>query len=256
MQGAQSVYRVVWLLVCGLLGVIGGMAASTLSLGTIITVFVMAAITGGVVSWLVLIPEGDNPRLPPGGRRVVATSTVLSGAGCLALVGVGMLLGAAMAVLLLVFVIGGSPHVVRIGLRRFGRHGHVFTSPRAAGPRGYDGTYPDSVPEPSAPTEPDPEQVAAARPAPADLSDEELSLAWRASFPALQRATSPAQRLRIVAERQEYLDELERRSPRGLAAWLASGARAAGDPRPYLQGESGAGRSPIDWDGLIHGSGK
>ncbi|MEU4607337.1 hypothetical protein AB0F43_30500 [Kribbella sp. NPDC023972] len=253
MQGAKSVYRVLWLLVCGLLGVVGVMAALTLSLGTIITVLVMAAIVGGVVSWIVLIPEVDNPRLPPGGRRVVATSTALSGAGCVVWIGLGMLLGAPIAVLLLAFVIGGSPHLIGSGLKRLDWHGHLSTSPSAAGAGGNDETLPDSAPEPS--SCPEPEQ-ASVRTAPADLSDDALSLAWRASFPALQRATSPAQRLRIVTERQEYLDELERRNPRGLAAWLASGARAAGDPKPYVQGDSGAGRSPIDWDGLIHGTGK
>jgi hypothetical protein len=164
-----------------------------------------------------------------------------------------MLLGAPIAVLLLAFVIGGSPHLIGSGLQRLGRYGHLSTSPSAAGAGRNDETLPESVPEPSSSAE---SEQASVRTAPADLSDDALSLAWRASFPELQRATSPAQRLRIVTERQEYLDELERRNPRGLAAWLASGARAAGDPKPYVQGDSGAGRSPIDWDGLIHGTGK
>ncbi|MGW1339501.1 hypothetical protein ACWCOV_00500 [Kribbella sp. NPDC002412] len=247
MQGARRVYRVVWLLVCGLLGVVGVMAALTLSLGTIITALVMAAIVGGVLSWVVLIPDGDNPRLPPGGRRVVATCMALSGAGCVAFVGLVILLGAPTAVLLLAFMIGGSPHLIRFSLHQLGLRGYLSTVPRHDDARGNDRTLPDAAPEPS--SSPKSEKVSA-RTAPADLSDDELVLAWRASFPALQSATS-VQRLRIVAERQEYLDELERRNPRGLAAWLASGARAAGDPKPYVQGDSGAGRSPIDWDGLI-----
>jgi hypothetical protein len=67
-----------------------------------------------------------------------------------------------------------------------------------------------------------------------DLDDEALCLAWRRSFVHLQRATSPSSRLCYVQQRQRILDELERRSPDGLAAWLASGCRAAGNPLPYL----------------------
>jgi hypothetical protein len=43
-----------------------------------------------------------------------------------------------------------------------------------------------------------------------------------------------AARLRIVARRQTYLDELERRAPAQLGAWLAAGARAAGDPSKFI----------------------
>jgi hypothetical protein len=38
----------------------------------------------------------------------------------------------------------------------------------------------------------------------------------------------------VVAQRQVYLDEMERRSPSGLRAWLESGARAAGGPERFL----------------------
>jgi hypothetical protein len=59
--------------------------------------------------------------------------------------------------------------------------------------------------------------------------------------------------LSIVEARRDYIDELERRSPHGLMAWLASGARAAGDPSRFIVDGSGTGRSVIDWDSLIHG---
>jgi hypothetical protein len=67
-----------------------------------------------------------------------------------------------------------------------------------------------------------------------DLDDEALCLAWRRSFVRLQQAPSLSARLRHVQERQRLLDELERRNPDGLAAWLASGCRAAGNPLPFL----------------------
>jgi hypothetical protein len=67
-----------------------------------------------------------------------------------------------------------------------------------------------------------------------DLDDEALCLAWRRSFVQLQQATSASVRMLRVQQRQLLLDELERRNPDGLAAWLASGCRAAGNPLPYL----------------------
>lgn len=66
------------------------------------------------------------------------------------------------------------------------------------------------------------------------LGDAALCWAWRRSFRLLEAATSAAERLSVVEQRQQYLDELTRRSPEGVAAWLASGARASGNPLPYL----------------------
>lgn len=68
------------------------------------------------------------------------------------------------------------------------------------------------------------------------MDDAAVCLAWRTSFLALQRPLSSASRLRWVERRQECLDELERRNPGGFSAWLASGARAAGDPSKYILG--------------------
>jgi hypothetical protein len=48
------------------------------------------------------------------------------------------------------------------------------------------------------------------------------------------------------------VDEIERRTAHGMAAWLASGPRAAGDPSRFVLGDSAAGRAPIDWDDLLH----
>lgn len=66
------------------------------------------------------------------------------------------------------------------------------------------------------------------------LDDQALCLAWRRSFVRLESARSAAERLAVVEQRQKYLDELHRRSPDGLAAWFASGARASGNPLPYV----------------------
>jgi len=71
------------------------------------------------------------------------------------------------------------------------------------------------------------------------LSNSELCLAWRRSYCSLIETTSVPLRAAVVASRQAYLDEMERRDPRALTAWLAAGARAAGGPERYLDGACG-----------------
>jgi hypothetical protein len=67
------------------------------------------------------------------------------------------------------------------------------------------------------------------------LTDAELCQAWRASFAALLAATGPADRARVVSLRQDYLDELLRRHPEPVRAWLETGPRAAGGPEQHLR---------------------
>ena len=71
------------------------------------------------------------------------------------------------------------------------------------------------------------------------LSTAELCRQWRDSYEALRYATTATARLRIVEARQRCLDELERRDPLGLKAWLGENASAAGDPSRFLAGEDG-----------------
>ena len=68
------------------------------------------------------------------------------------------------------------------------------------------------------------------------LDDAELCLAWRRSFVLLNEAASPEEKLVVVTLRERYLEELQRRSPSGVSRWLDSGARASGNPLPYLEG--------------------
>jgi hypothetical protein len=84
------------------------------------------------------------------------------------------------------------------------------------------------------------------------LTDEKLCRRWTASYSELQQEASVVKKIAIVAERQLYLDEFERRNASGLAAWLASGPRASGDPLPYLS-RSGLSQSTINWDELTTG---
>jgi hypothetical protein len=83
-----------------------------------------------------------------------------------------------------------------------------------------------------------------------DLTDEELSKQWRASYLALQGRVPDRQFMRTVNERERYLDEFERRNPQGFTAWLASGPWASSIPTPYLN-VSRSDYPGIDWDELI-----
>jgi hypothetical protein len=247
-------YRVFWLLFCGFVGAVGAVMAFTWSLSSIIMLLVLAALTGAVVAMVALTdPDDAAARLPRDRRRIVACSTALTAGGTVSFIGLGTLLGAPTAVLLLGIVVGGSPYTIRYCVRWLTEHGHLASSsPEPVRP---DRANRSSTPAPATILEAEPEQASKPHVAPDALSDEALCLAWRSSFSALQKASSPMQRLRIVEERREYLDEIERRTAHGMAAWLASGARAAGDPSRFVLGDSAAGRA-IDWNDLLHDTGK
>lgn len=66
------------------------------------------------------------------------------------------------------------------------------------------------------------------------IDDRTLCRGWRDSFALLNDARSMDDRLSVVRLRESYLDELCRRSPRGLAAWFASGPRASSNPLRFL----------------------
>ncbi|WP_405065109.1 hypothetical protein OG558_24395 [Kribbella sp. NBC_01510] len=236
-----------------MLGALGAVVAFTWSSAANVMLFVVAAFLGGVAAMVALDPERTT-RLPRDRRRIVLTSSVLSGAGSVALVGLGTLLGAPMAVLLLAITVGGSPYAIRFCLQWLRQHGHLAEPSLRPAPPDPGERSPGSAPKQTSRAELD--RPAKPHVAPASLSDDALCLAWRASFSALQRANSPVQRLRIVEERRAYLDEIEHRNARGMAAWLASGARAAGDPTRFVLRDSTAGRAPIDWNGLLHDTGK
>jgi hypothetical protein len=69
----------------------------------------------------------------------------------------------------------------------------------------------------------------------AGLDDEDLCRAWRRSYLQLDVSAVGVRRLAVVRLREVYLDELTRRHPAEVRQWLASGARAAGNPLPFLR---------------------
>ena len=71
------------------------------------------------------------------------------------------------------------------------------------------------------------------------LADPELCLLWRQTFWQLTSRDTPDARLAIVLLRQACLDELARRNPAAVQAWIESGGRASGGPeRFWVTGQS------------------
>jgi hypothetical protein len=87
---------------------------------------------------------------------------------------------------------------------------------------------------------PDPEVIAG-------LDDETLCQAWRRSFVHLATCRLPTRRMEIVHLRQVYLDELARRHPAAVRRWLASGARAASNPMPFVDKSSHGAGEDLSW---------
>ncbi len=70
------------------------------------------------------------------------------------------------------------------------------------------------------------------------MSTPELVAAWRGSGWQLRTCRSAADMTHLVRLRQAYLDELERRDPAGVEAWMRSGPRVGTDPGTFLSADS------------------
>lgn len=155
----------------------------------------------------------------------IATRAGLAGAAFVAVSAVGVISVVLALTLVLAAVLTAPPVASRVG--RLVRHEKAedlsALGPRVVVPREPECRLPVVLP------------VVAVR----QLSTQELCREWRRSFTALQLATGPEQQLHVVGVRQLYLDEMERRCPSALQAWLASGARAASGPERYLLQDPG-----------------
>lgn len=171
--------------------------ASAVVMWRFATLFSTALMAAVVATAFGLCRSPDTPK--PAGR------TVLRAAGCAGVVvasaGLCTLLGAA-GVLLVLLMAVSSPWVIRY----------------AGGP--LRTRFKSSA---------DDDGVSA-------MTTLELCRVWVATGDQLRTCLSPELRLRLANARQLCLDELERRDPDGVAAWLASAnASAAGDPHRFLQ---------------------
>ncbi|MEI8412245.1 hypothetical protein WBR16_31210 [Kribbella sp. CCNWLY201] len=181
--------------------------------------FALSAAAAGTSTW-----SGDDGR---SAASRIARAALVAGLVGPAAIGLIAALGFAGVLIVLIFA-GTNPTLTsRIQARWFAPGDRPTQQQRPAS---------DRVPTPR--SGPDVNR-SAAEPMPelSRLDDAALCLVWRRSFLRLEAAQSAPERLAVVEQRQQYLDELQRRSPEGLAAWLAAGARASGNPLPYVGDE-------------------
>ena len=232
----MTAYRVVWMVLCAALAVVGTIEVFVLSPATLLVLFLVFAFVGPILTPVVVGEFWDRSARER--RGLLVTGAIVSGTAAGAVAGLGAILGP--GVVPLVFVgMASSPYAVNV-YRRW-----VVPAPPAPPVRS-DTPGPASSPTSElGPVDPLSELDR--------LTDEELCRRWRASYLTLRLPPpSDAAILQTVEQRQRYLDEFERRNAGGLTAWLASGARAAGNPLPYLRARR-ADRHAINWDELTRG---
>jgi hypothetical protein len=224
-------YVRIWRAAVGLLATIGVVASLVfVSPSTNLVAFLVAAFTAAAVC----LSIGLGRDLPPGELfYLVPRWAVLGGLVVLAICGYAAAVGARTLALLLL-VVGVSPPVVdwlRSGsAERTAREARPIKLPKATA-RKLKTVQTDGRPAGDWPM---PKYLTAVVRSVVELSDEELCLAWRRSFPQLQRALGSDRRQAMVDVRRAYLDELERRYPDSFATWLASNPRAAGNPARFF----------------------
>jgi hypothetical protein len=199
-----------------------------------VAVSLIATIALSMLSWVVLtVISKEDPRTWSVAQMSMA---VVWGSSALAIIS-GLSALHELAGILLVTLVLTSP-----GLWPRLRRGWARARLRGAPPQGTlppRSRQPDSPP-PAIPHQRGPSDARAGdaqpecRVDPAILDDDALCLAWRTSFVRLQSAGSAREFGRLVELRREILDELTRRHDAGVARWLASGARAASNPRRFL----------------------
>ena len=232
----MKTYRVVWLVVWVVVAALGAAVALILSAVALAVLFLIFAVLGGMLP-LSLVRDYDD-RSVPDRLRLIGTGALMGGTTAGAVVGFALLLGEGV-LLLVLFLLISSPYAMTAYGRWLSSASKQSAAQLGALVRALAYTSPAYLPVPP------PSDVGM-------LTDDELCQKWRASFLALQAQTSSRQMVRTVVDRERYLDEFERRNPNGFVAWLASGARAPGNPLPYLIGTR-YDSPTINWDELTRG---
>lgn len=233
-------YRSVWL--CGmmpvaLLGLFGAVVAAALP--QLLSLVLVVVIVASSTAWAYGVRPPD---------RVIGIGLMAAGAAAV-VVGLGSLLGGGVVLPLLAIAVL-SPPVVSLALRHLtwagvraaqsapGRSGGADDSPMRSGPGAATrlrGREPGGATTPVAPSTDRPVLPTDWMTQPATTMDgPALCLAWRRTSTVLGREPSSPVVEALVRRRQELLDEMERRNGDGFRAWLASGARASGDPSRYI----------------------
>jgi hypothetical protein len=229
-------YRLCWMVLVYALGAVG--AAVTIINAAWGAVLAVAA-ASAVISCLASI--AGRGRTSPIGSPPLPTAAMVGAAGGLAMLGSAAFVGL-IGIVTAVLLVALSPAAITWYASGVRSTLKVLLSERllSANDSGDGGHHSDPF-----------DSAHGLRGVPRSLTDSQLCLAWRTSYTALQRSRGLAHRGRLVAARQGYLDELERRDPSGFSRWLAAGARPASDPSKYL---TTRGRLPGPSDGTHHRS--
>jgi hypothetical protein len=165
-------------------------------------------------------------------RTYVVTRSLAAGAGTVALLAVGALSPPVLLLVGVLLLVTAPPLVSRLVVHR-----HREPRPRPAGP-------PTGEPRPPLPDAepPGPASLPDRRPGLGQLGDHQLCGLWRQTFWELRDQQTVDEVLAMIALRQACLDELERRNPAALHAWLDSGARASGGPERFWLPDDDSGR--------------
>jgi hypothetical protein len=228
-------YRAGWRLAVSGLALVSLLAAAISSLSVLLVLFVGCAVVGAAV--VLLVRRAHGARGQAIGVRGPLLGACVAGSSVGAFTGLTTIIGP-VAVLVLLVAAATSPWAVRFvqGWLRA-----VLSSDQQ-----FD-TWLQTLAWASpglVPFQPFP----LAQP----MTDQQLCEAWCATYPLLATAGPRRAYLRIVQERDGYLDELQGRHPAAFAAWLASGATPSSDPLPFLKLPP-TDRETINWDELIGG---
>jgi hypothetical protein len=234
----MKTYRVLWLSACVPLGAIGATVGLIVSPGAVVFSFLLVGSIGALLTFCFVDEYWE--RGPAGRLGLLVAGALIAWVGVSAFVGYASLLGPGV-LLLATVVLAGSPYAVTACSRRL----RSVRAPSMA--------QLDAVARAFAYASPELVQLRA--PGLRDLTDEQLCKRWRTSYRGSQRQQSSTVKLiAAVAERQMFLDELERRNSVGFAAWLAACPEAAADPLPYVSGHR-IDAPAVDWDELTRGQG-
>ena len=234
----MKTYRMLWLSLCVPLGAIGAAVGVIVSPAAVVFSCILVGSLGALLTFCFV--DAYWERGPTGRLALLVVGAMVAGTGVAAFVGYASLLGPGV-LLLATVVLAGSPYALKAC-------GRWFRSVRTPSPAQLDAVA-------RAFAYASPEFVQFRAPGLRDLTDEQLCKRWRTSYRASQRQQSSTVKLiAAVAERQMFLDELERRNSVGFAAWLAAGPEAAEDPLPYLTGDP-VDAPVVDWDELTRGQG-
>jgi hypothetical protein len=203
---------------------------------SVLSVFITASVCAGVLLAMVAPAPGPHSPLPAVRWSRIAARAALLGGGAVAVGAFSAVLPAAALPLVLAAVLS-SPvcldHVRRWRDTRRSAVGQTTQVPGTLDGRPAEESL-DGAQEPPPWPGPTGCRLDVSPASAQELTDEELCREWRRSFVTLTSARSSRDLGLVVAQRQIYLDEMDRRSPSALQAWLASGARAAGGPDRFL----------------------